>query len=93
MISQLGSAAVLLALMTCAIGAPLGYFAGASRSAAGLQWTRRMALAFALFMALATLLMEYALITHDFSVSYVASVGFEHHVNQGHQLNGAPFYD
>jgi len=52
-ISQLGSAAVLLALMTCAVGAPLGYVAGASRSAAGLQWTRRMALAFALFMILA----------------------------------------
>ena len=75
MISQLGSAAVLLALMTCAIGAPLGFFAGASRSAAGLQWTRRMALAFALFMILANLIMEYALVTRDFSVSYVASVG------------------
>ena len=75
MTSQLGSAAVLLALMTCAIGAPLGFFAGASRSAAGLQWTRRMSLAFALFMILANLIMEYALITRDFSVSYVASVG------------------
>ncbi len=75
MISQLGSAAVLLALMTCAIGAPIAYFAGASRSERGLQWTRRMALAFALFMLLANLIMEYALITRDFSVSYVASVG------------------
>ena len=75
MTSQLGSAAVLLALLTCAIGAPLGFFAGASRSSAGLQWTRRMALAFGLFMVLANLIMEYALITRDFSVSYVASVG------------------
>ena len=34
-----------------------------------------MSLAFALFMILANLIMEYALITRDFSVSYVASVG------------------
>jgi cytochrome c-type biogenesis protein CcmF len=75
MISQFGLAAVLLALLTCAVGAPIGFVAGATRSPTGLQWTRRLALIFAGFMLLATLLMEYALITHDFSVSYVASVG------------------
>ena len=73
--SQIGLGLVLLALLSCAAGAPMGFVAGASRSAVGLQWTRRLAYAFALFMVLANLVMEYALVTHDFSVSYVASVG------------------
>ena len=74
-LSQIGLGLVLLALLACAAGAPIGYFAGATRSAAGLQWTRRLAYAFAVCMILANLVMEYALVTHDFSVSYVASVG------------------
>jgi cytochrome c-type biogenesis protein CcmF len=73
--SLLGRSLVLLALLACTIGVPLGYVAGYRRSARGLKWTRWMALSFAGFMALATLVMEYALLTHDFSVSYVAQVG------------------
>ncbi|MGB6848906.1 MAG: heme lyase CcmF/NrfE family subunit [Thermoanaerobaculia bacterium] len=75
MISQLGQALVLLALLTCAVGAPIAFLAGAYRSQKGLAWSRKLALAFGLWMLLATLAMEYALITHDFSVSYVANVG------------------
>ena len=68
-------ALVLLALLTCAVGAPIAFLAGAYRSQKGLEWSRKLALAFGLWMLLATLAMEYALVTHDFSVSYVASVG------------------
>ncbi len=75
MSSQLGQGLVLLALLTCAIGAPLAFVAGAQRSAPGLAWSRRLAFAFAAAMLAANLVMEYALITHDFGVSYVASVG------------------
>ena len=71
-----GQTLLLAALLLCAVGAPVGYMAGAWRSSAGLQWVRRMALGYAALMVMATLLMEYALVTHDFSVSYVASVGF-----------------
>ena len=74
-ISQIGLALVLMALLACAAGAPIGFVAGATRSATGLQWTRRLAYAFAFFMLAANLVMEYALVTHDFSVSYVAQVG------------------
>jgi cytochrome c-type biogenesis protein CcmF len=75
MISTLGQGLVLLALLCCAVGIPVGFAAGARRSTVGLAWSRRLALAFAVAMTLATLTMEYALITHDFSVSYVAHVG------------------
>ena len=75
MISQLGQGLVLLALLTCAVGAPVGYLSGVYRSDIGLAWSRRLALIFAALMFLAALVMEWALITHDFSVSYVASVG------------------
>jgi cytochrome c-type biogenesis protein CcmF len=66
--ATLGQLCVLAALLFCAVGAPIAYAAGASRSARGLVWARRLMLA-------ANVVMEYALITHDFSVSYVAQVG------------------
>ena len=75
MISQLGQGLVLLALLTCALGAPIGFVAGATRSERGLRWTRQIALAFAAIMLLANLVMEYALLSNDFSVSYVANEG------------------
>ncbi len=71
----LGQLCVLTALLTCAVGTPIAFAAGASRSQRGLVWARRMALAFAGSMLAANLVMEYALITNDFSVSYVAQVG------------------
>ncbi len=57
MISILGQILVLLALLICAAGAPLGFLAGARRSARGLELSRRLALAFGALMLAATLLM------------------------------------
>jgi cytochrome c-type biogenesis protein CcmF len=73
--STLGQLCVLASLLVCAVGAPVAFAAGASRSARGLQWSRRLALAFAGCMLAANLVMEYALITNDFSVYYVSQVG------------------
>jgi cytochrome c-type biogenesis protein CcmF len=75
MTPALGQGLVLLGLLCCAIGAPVGFVAGARRSAAALLWTRRLALGFALAMIAANVLMVVALLRHDFSVSYVAQVG------------------
>ncbi len=75
MTSLVGQGLVLVGLLICAVGAPLAFAGGRARSAAALAWSRRLALAFAGAMLAANLVMEYALITHDFSVSYVASVG------------------
>ncbi len=75
MIPAFGQALVLLGLLACAVGVPVGYYAGASRSSRALEWTRRLTLVFATTMTAATLLMVWALLRHDFSVSYVAQVG------------------
>ncbi len=74
-LSFLGQGLVLLGLLCCTVGAPLGFVAGRRRSLEGLNWTRYLALGFAGSMVLANLVMEWALIAHDFSVSYVAQVG------------------
>ncbi len=75
MLSTLGQALVLVALACCAFGAPLGFAAGLRRSPRGLVWMRRLALVFGAALTLATMVMWYALLSHDFSVSYVAQVG------------------
>jgi cytochrome c-type biogenesis protein CcmF len=74
-IASLGRLLILGSLLTASAGAVLGYASGAMKSSRGLVWTRRFAYAFAATMILATLVMEYALLTHDFRVSYVAHVG------------------
>ena len=75
MTATLGRTLVLLSVLVATAGAFTGFAAGRMRSADGLRWSRRFAYAFATLMVLATLVMEYALITRDFSVSYVAQVG------------------
>jgi len=75
MVPTLGRTLILLALLAASAGAIVGFATGARPNAAGWRWARRLAYAFAAFMALANLTMEYALLTHDFSVSYVAHVG------------------
>jgi cytochrome c-type biogenesis protein CcmF len=75
MTAALGRTLVLLSLLVSTTGAALGYTAGAKRSADGLKWSRWFAYAFAALMAAATFVMEYALLTHDFSVEYVSHVG------------------
>src|SRR6202030_1997944 len=63
------------ALPAAPAGALIGFATGRRPSEAGWTWTRRFTYAFAALMVLANLTMEYALLTHDFSVSYVAHVG------------------
>jgi cytochrome c-type biogenesis protein CcmF len=75
MVPLLGRSLILLALLAGSAGALVGFTAGARPSPGGWAWTRRLAYAFAGLMALANLVMEYALLTHDFSVGYVAHVG------------------
>src|SRR5258708_12010439 len=75
MVPTLGRILILLALLAASAGAVVGFAAGARPSKVGWAWARRLAYAFAGLMALANLLMEYGLLTHDFSVSYVAHVG------------------
>jgi len=71
----LGRLLILASLLVSSTGAILAFAAGAKKSLDGLKWARRFAFAFSACMALATLVMEYALLTHDFTVSYVAQVG------------------
>ena len=75
MIPELGRAAVLVGLAACSIGAVTGMWAGKTGREDVWRWTRWMALVFMAAIAVATGLMEYALITHDYSVKYVAEVG------------------
>ena len=71
----LGRFLILASVFVATGGAFVGFAAGQKRSAEGLKWVRRFAYAFAALMLLATLVMEYALLTHDFSVQYVEHVG------------------
>lgn len=75
MLGQIGQGFVLVALACAAAGSVIGFGAGATRSAAGWAWARRCAYMFGAAMFLANVTMEYALLTHDFSVRYVAQVG------------------
>jgi cytochrome c-type biogenesis protein CcmF len=73
--AALGRLLILAALLVSTAGALVGFASGKHRNEAGLRWAKRLAYAFGALMVLATLVMEYALLAHDFSVSYVAHVG------------------
>src|SRR3984893_12668334 len=75
MVPSLGRILILLGLVAASAGAGVGFATGTRESKVGWAWARRLAYAFAALMTLANLVMEYALLTHDFSVSYVAHVG------------------
>ena len=75
MTATLGRFLVLASVFVCAAGSMVAFAAGRKRSLDGLKMARRFAYAFAVLMILATAVMEYALLTHDFSVGYVAQVG------------------
>jgi cytochrome c-type biogenesis protein CcmF len=75
MTATLGRTLILLALLVSAAGAVVAFAAGRARSAAGARWAERFAYMFAALMVAANLVMVYALLAHDFSVSYVAQVG------------------
>ena len=75
MTAGIGRILILASVLVSAGGAVIGFYAGRSRSREGLRWTQRFAYLYALLMLGATAVMEYALLTRDFSVSYVAHVG------------------
>ena len=75
MIPELGTGLVLLSLLCAAFGSITGFWAGYRRSIKGWALARNAAWGFAGSMVAANLVMVYALITHDFSVQYVAEVG------------------
>ncbi len=73
--ATLGRFLILASLLASTTGAIIGFAAGRSRSRDALKWAQRFAYLYSLLMIAAAGLMEYALLTHDFSVSYVAQVG------------------
>ncbi|HVT43902.1 MAG TPA: heme lyase CcmF/NrfE family subunit [Thermoanaerobaculia bacterium] len=75
MTAALGRSLILLCLLVSTIGAVVGFAAGRLQSRQGARWTRWFGYLFAGLMTAANLVMIYALLVHDFSVSYVAQVG------------------
>ncbi len=75
MIPGLGRGLILLSLLAATAGALVGFASARRPSVAGWAWTRRLAYVYAASMIAANLLMVYALLARDFSVSYVAHVG------------------
>ncbi len=75
MIPTLGRFLILASVLVATTGAFIAYAAGSKRSPEGLRWSQRFAYLFAALMLAATGVMEYALITHNFSVEYVSHVG------------------
>jgi len=73
--STLGYGLVLAGLACAAFGAIVGITSGLMKNEAGFVWVKRAVIAFAVCMLGANLVMEYALLTHDFSVKYVSQVG------------------
>ncbi|PYQ51058.1 MAG: cytochrome C biogenesis protein CcmF, partial [Acidobacteria bacterium] len=75
MTAGLGRFLILASVFVSAAGSMIAFSAGRKNAADGLRVAQRFAYGFAVLMALATLVMEYALLSHDFSVGYVAHVG------------------
>jgi len=75
MLPILGRLLILGSLLAATAGAVLGFVAGRTLSLDGLKWARRFAYLYAALIVLAGVVMEIALLRHDFSVSYVAQVG------------------
>jgi len=73
--ATLGYAFVLGGLAFAAFGMVVGFIGGLRRSLTGYTWVLRAVIGFAVCMFMANAIMVYALVTHDFSVSYVAQVG------------------
>lgn len=74
-VPALGRGLVLASLLFAVVGSLAGIVAAVRGSLEALRFARRIAFAFSAATVAANLLMVYALITHDFSVHYVASVG------------------
>ncbi|MBF5041087.1 heme lyase CcmF/NrfE family subunit [Aggregicoccus sp. 17bor-14] len=70
-----GYGLILAGLAFATFGAIVGLTAGMRRSTGSLRWVRACVWGFFLCMAGSNLTMVHALVTHDFSVRYVAQVG------------------
>lgn len=75
MIAFLGRSLILVSLFAAAAGAVLGFVSGRGDNPIALAWLRRLVNLFCVSIVAANLVMVRALLTHDFSVSYVAQVG------------------
>ncbi|MDQ3266061.1 MAG: heme lyase CcmF/NrfE family subunit [Myxococcota bacterium] len=73
--ATLGYAFVLGGLAFAAFGTVVGFVGGLRHSQTGYTWVLRSVIGFFVCMFMANAVMVYALVTHDFSVSYVAQVG------------------
>lgn len=73
--SILGRTLILMALGAASFGCVMGLLGGYRQSREAMLWARRAAYAFSVTMVLANITMVSALLTPDFSVSYVAQVG------------------
>jgi cytochrome c-type biogenesis protein CcmF len=75
MIGQLGHGATLVAFLVSLVGLVLGIVAGVTRRRGVWSWARAAAVVVFVLASFANALMIYALVTRDFSISYVAQVG------------------
>ncbi len=75
MLGRLGEVITLLGLAAAVAGGVTGYAAGRTGSHALLRATQRLSMTFTAAMLTIFVVMEVALVRHDFSVSYVAKVG------------------
>lgn len=73
--SSLGYGLILAALVFAAFGGVVGLWAGLTRREHLLPWVLRSVWALSAALILSNAVMVYALLTHDFSVKYVAQVG------------------
>ncbi len=73
--ATLGYAFVLGGLAFAVFGAVVGFVGGLRHSQTGYTWVLRSVIGFFVCMLMANAVMVFALVTHDFSVSYVAQVG------------------
>lgn len=71
----LGRLLIYLSLVAATAGSVVAFMVARRPSEEGLRWTRWCVYLFAALMVAANLVMVGALLTHDFSVSYVAQVG------------------
>lgn len=75
MLGTAGDLAILFALGSAVLGSLVCFAAGRTGNWSLLRVGQQAARAYAAAMVTAVAIMEYALVTHDFSVSYVAKVG------------------
>lgn len=75
MIAPLGHLITLAALFTAVTGAAVAFWAGKRSNATLTIWARRAAFIVCGLVTAAVALMLFVLVTHDFSVKYVADVG------------------